>query len=79
MSADFDLEIDASGLLCPQPLLRAKKALNSLAKGKILKIIATDPSSIIDFKAFAAISSHHLLKYEELPLRKYCFWLEKGG
>lgn len=73
----FDFEIDVSGLFCPYPLLEAKKALNTLAKGNILKVIATDPASVIDFKAFATISMHRLLHYEQMD-GVYCFWLEKG-
>ncbi|MEJ2687555.1 MAG: sulfurtransferase TusA family protein, partial [Gammaproteobacteria bacterium] len=44
--ANFDEELDASGLNCPLPILRAKKALGSLACGKVLHIIATDPGSV---------------------------------
>lgn len=73
----FDLEIDVSGLLCPYPLLEAKKALVTLAAGKILKVTATDPASVIDFKAFAATSPHRLLHYEQTKEGIYCFWLEK--
>ena len=51
--ADFDDELDATGLNCPLPILRAKKALNNLETGKILHIIATDPGSVKDFEAFA--------------------------
>ncbi len=74
----FDLEIDVSGLFCPYPLIQAKKALAGLTKGKILKIIATDPASIIDFKAFATTSAHRLLNYEQADEGRYYFWLEKG-
>lgn len=73
----FDLEIDVSGLFCPYPLLEAKKALNKLAKGEVLKVIATDPASVIDFKAFATTSTHRLLHYEQTDEGVYCFWLEK--
>jgi tRNA 2-thiouridine synthesizing protein A len=46
--ADFDDELDATGLNCPLPILRAKKALNGLEAGKVLRIIATDPGSVKD-------------------------------
>ncbi|MCK5663063.1 MAG: sulfurtransferase TusA family protein, partial [Thiotrichaceae bacterium] len=46
--ADFDKELDASGLNCPLPILRAKKALAGLEVGQVLHIIATDPGSVKD-------------------------------
>ena len=46
--ADFDEELDASGLNCPLPILRAKKALAGMDAGKVLHIIATDPGSVKD-------------------------------
>ncbi|MCK4710425.1 MAG: sulfurtransferase TusA family protein, partial [Gammaproteobacteria bacterium] len=49
--ADFDRELDASGLNCPLPILRAKKTLADMESGQILHIIATDPGSVKDFEA----------------------------
>lgn len=48
-----DLELDARGLNCPLPILRAKKALNDMTSGRVLHVVATDPGSIKDFEAFA--------------------------
>lgn len=48
-----DLEVDASGLKCPLPILRAKKALAQIQGGQILKVITTDTHAIKDFQAFA--------------------------
>lgn len=48
-----DLEVDASGLKCPLPILRAKKALAQLQSGQVLKIITTDTHALRDFQAFA--------------------------
>lgn len=50
---EFDLEVDASGLKCPLPILRAKKALAQLESGQVLKVITTDPNAIRDFQAFS--------------------------
>ena len=50
---DFDKELDARGLNCPLPILRAKKTLNELSSGQVLKITSTDPGSVKDFAAFA--------------------------
>ena len=63
--ADFDQELDASGLNCPLPILRAKKALGTLSSGQILRIIATDPGSVKDFEAFAKQTGHQLLESTE--------------
>jgi tRNA 2-thiouridine synthesizing protein A len=61
----FDKELDAKGLSCPLPILRAKKALAELASGQVLKIVCTDPGSIRDFKAFAKQTGNELLSQEE--------------
>lgn len=59
--ADFDDELDASGLNCPLPILRAKKALAGLDAGKVLHVIATDPGSVKDFEAFAKQTGNELM------------------
>ena len=51
--AEYDQELDACGLSCPLPILRAKKALTRMASGQVLRIIATDPGSVKDFEAFS--------------------------
>ena len=60
-----DHEVDASGLSCPLPILRAKKALSTLDSGQVLKVISTDPGSRRDFEAFARQTGHELLRTEE--------------
>ncbi|AZY49746.1 sulfurtransferase TusA family protein [Bordetella avium] len=57
----FDLEVDASGLNCPLPILRAKKALAQLVSGQILRVITTDVKAERDFQAFATQSGNALL------------------
>lgn len=56
-----DREVDARGLNCPLPILRAKKALADMNRGAILKVIATDPGSMRDFQAFARQTGNELL------------------
>lgn len=56
---------DASGLACPLPILRAKKALAGMPSGAVLKLIATDPGSVRDFQAFARQTGNALLSQEE--------------
>jgi tRNA 2-thiouridine synthesizing protein A len=60
----FDLEVDAAGLNCPLPILKAKKALASLSSGQVLKVIATDPGALRDFEAFAKQTGNALLAHE---------------
>jgi tRNA 2-thiouridine synthesizing protein A len=55
-------EVDASGLNCPMPILRAKKALKELQSGDILRVVATDPGSVKDFEAFAKQTGNELLE-----------------
>lgn len=63
--AEFDQELDARGLNCPLPILRAKKALNDLTGGQVLRIMATDPGSVKDFQAFAQQTGNELLDSQE--------------
>ena len=63
--AEFDLELDASGLNCPLPILRAKKSLYGLQSGQVLHIIATDPGSVKDFEAFAKQTGNELMESKE--------------
>lgn len=57
----FELDIDTSGLKCPLPILKAKKALADIQSGEVLKVITTDPHAEEDFQAFAAQAKHELL------------------
>lgn len=59
---NVELELDTSGLNCPLPILKAKKALSELQSGQRLRVIATDPGSVRDFEAFAKQSGHELLE-----------------
>ena len=60
----IDKEIDTRGLNCPLPILKAKKALNDMASGQLLKVVATDPGSTRDFQAFARQTGHGLVSQE---------------
>jgi tRNA 2-thiouridine synthesizing protein A len=76
--ADFDDELDATGLNCPLPILRAKKALNGMEAGKVLRIIATDPGSVKDFEAFAKQTGNELMSSTEEG-GKFMFLMKKGS
>jgi tRNA 2-thiouridine synthesizing protein A len=60
-----DKETDARGLNCPLPIMRAKKDLNGMTSGQVLRIVATDPGSVKDFKAFCTQTGHQLLSSAE--------------
>lgn len=61
---NIDKEIDTSGLNCPLPILKAKKALAELQSGQILKVVATDPGSLRDFQAFTKQTGHELIEQQ---------------
>jgi tRNA 2-thiouridine synthesizing protein A len=62
---NFDRELDARGLNCPLPILRAKKTLTEMQSGEVLRLIATDPGSVKDFQAFAKQTGNELLSSAE--------------
>ena len=63
--AEFDAELDARGLNCPLPILRAKKSINELQAGQVLKIVATDPGAVKDFEACCKQTGHELMNSRE--------------
>ncbi|GMR18447.1 MAG: hypothetical protein BMS9Abin33_0860 [Gammaproteobacteria bacterium] len=73
-----DSELDARGLNCPLPILRAKKALNDLTAGQILRVVATDPGSIKDFEAFAKQTGNELIESGEEG-GEFIFKIKKTG
>lgn len=74
--------VDARGLSCPMPLLKAKLALNACAVGQTVTVWATDSGSVRDFKAFAELSHHTLAQFTELTDEHntlyYEYVLQKG-
>ncbi|MGO4379849.1 sulfurtransferase TusA family protein [Pseudoduganella sp. RAF53_2] len=60
---EFHKDLDARGLNCPLPILKAKKALAELESGQVLRIVATDPGSVRDFQAFAKQTGNALLSH----------------
>jgi tRNA 2-thiouridine synthesizing protein A len=58
----IDMDIDTSGLNCPLPILKAKKALNEMQSGQLLRVVATDPGSLRDFQAFARQTGNELVE-----------------
>lgn len=70
-------EVDARGLRCPLPLLKAKQALRDLASGEAVRVLATDSGSVRDFQTFAALAGHGLAR-EEAPDGVYVYILVKS-
>jgi tRNA 2-thiouridine synthesizing protein A len=61
----WDEEIDAAGLLCPLPVLKARKRLLGMAPGQVLRLLATDPASVIDVPHFCNQSGDTLLRTDQ--------------
>lgn len=61
----WDEELDAIGLLCPLPVLKARKRLKGMQAGAVLRMVATDPAALIDVPHFCAEAGHALLGVEE--------------
>ena len=60
-----DQVLDAKGLNCPLPILKAKKALKTMEGGKTLEVLSTDPGSVADFAAFCRTTGNELVEQEE--------------
>ena len=78
MAVQPDDVLDARGLPCPLPLLKAKQALARLAPGQLLEVQATDAGSWRDFETFIAQSAHEMLAREEQG-DIFHYWIRKGG
>lgn len=72
-----DVELDATGLLCPLPVYRASLALDQLAPGQVLRVITTDPGALEDIPALARQTGNTLLAAERQE-NQQLFWIEKG-
>ena len=68
--------LDVKGLLCPLPVLKARKRLKDLAPDTVLKVDATDPASVIDFPHFCNESGHALVEQSEQD-GIYSFWIRR--
>ncbi|MBS0325722.1 MAG: sulfurtransferase TusA family protein [Proteobacteria bacterium] len=73
---EFDKDLDARGLNCPLPILRAKKALGEMTTGQVLRIVATDPGSVKDFEAFAKQTGNPVVE-QSASNKEFTFFLRK--
>ncbi len=76
-SITADKSLDTSGLNCPLPVLKTKKALEGLNSGQILEVISTDPGSKADIPAFCSRTGHELVETVEEG-GKYIFYIKKA-
>ena len=77
--APVDATLDATGLLCPLPVLKARRALKPLAAGAVLEVLATDPGAVGDFEHFCRTTGCELLEATEAPGGILRFLLKKPG
>ena len=74
---DVDKSLDATGLLCPEPVMMLHNAVGDLAAGEVIEVIATDPSTTRDIPKFCQFLGHELLDREERD-NKYFYYIRKG-
>ena len=74
---EFNKEFDASGLACPLPIVKTKKALADMSSGQVLRVISTDPGSVCDMSAFAEQTGNALLE-QATENGKFVFFLKKA-
>ena len=73
---NFDKELNTSGMACPLPIIKTKKALADMDSGQVLKIVATDVGAVKDMQAFADQSGHTLLSTDQSP-GEYVFYMKR--
>jgi tRNA 2-thiouridine synthesizing protein A len=71
-----DMTLDCTGMSCPMPILKTKKAIDTLQAGQVLKMISTDPGSVPDINAWTRKTGNALLDTEQAG-GKYIFYLKK--
>lgn len=62
---EFDAELDARGLYCPEPVMMLHNRINDVAPGRVLRVVATDPSTTRDIPRFCQFLGHDLMSEEE--------------
>ena len=77
MDLQPDSRLDCSGLLCPLPVVKTKRAMKKIEIGQILEMIATDPGAVPDMEAWARQTRHELLHHEEQSEGVFRFLIKK--
>ena len=73
---EFHRDLDARGLNCPLPILKAKKALAEMLSGEVLRVVATDSGSVRDFQAFARQTGNQLLEQSQSE-QEFTFYMRR--
>jgi tRNA 2-thiouridine synthesizing protein A len=76
MSFNFDQELDCTGMACPMPILKTKKAMDALQTSQVLRMISTDPGSVPDVQAWTSKTGHELLGHEKEG-EKFIFYIKR--
>jgi tRNA 2-thiouridine synthesizing protein A len=74
-----DAELDARGLLCPLPVLKARKRLQALPAGAILRVLADDPAAVVDMPHFCAEAGHALIEQTAADGMARLYVIRKGS
>jgi tRNA 2-thiouridine synthesizing protein A len=74
----WDVEIDARGLICPLPVLRARKRLRALPPGARLRLLADDPAAVVDVPHFCTEAGHTLLEQTDLDDGSRAYLIRRG-
>lgn len=77
MNLKIDKTLDASGLLCPEPVMMLHKVMREIDSGSVLEVIATDPSTVRDIPKFCLFLGHELIKQQQNE-KNYLFYICKA-
>ncbi len=75
--ANIDTTLDCSGMLCPMPVVKTRKALKGMEVGQILQMISTDPGAMPDMKAWANQTGHELIESHDSGDNVFTFTIKK--
>jgi len=75
---EFDAELDARGLYCPEPVMMLHNRINDVAPGRVLRVVATDPSTTRDIPRFCQFLGHDLVSEEEQN-GDYVYLIRRGA
>jgi tRNA 2-thiouridine synthesizing protein A len=78
-TSDVDHRLDASGLLCPEPVMLLHNKVREMSVGEVLQVIATDPSTQRDIPKFCIFLGHELLRQAVLEDERYEYLIRKGA
>jgi len=74
---DADLTLDATGLVCPEPLMIVRNKVREMRSGQVIHVLATDPSTSRDFHNFCRFMGHQLVA-EACQGERFEYWIRKG-